>query len=76
MQSTTMSDKRARERRRQAAGVLFYNVGEVADLLNISAWTVREMIKRGELPFARVGPLIRIKAKEFHERYGQPYQAA
>jgi len=36
-------------------------VDEVAEYLRIKATTVRELIKRGELPAAKVGRVYRIK---------------
>jgi excisionase family DNA binding protein len=36
-------------------------VDEVADYLRIKSTTVRDLIKRGELPAARVGRVYRIK---------------
>ncbi len=36
-------------------------VDEVAEYLRIKATTVRDLIKRGELPAARVGRVYRIK---------------
>lgn len=42
-------------------------VYEVADVLEVSDWTVRRMIDRGELPAKKIGkkPLIKIDRGEF-----------
>lgn len=43
------------------------SVYDVADELEISDWTVRRMIGRGELPAKKIGkkPLIKIDRREF-----------
>ena len=42
-------------------------VYEVADVLEVSDWTVRRMVDRGELPAKKIGkkPLIKIDRGEF-----------
>ncbi len=42
-------------------------VYEVADVLEVSDWTVRRMVERGELPAVKIGkkPLIKIDRERF-----------
>jgi excisionase family DNA binding protein len=50
--------------------VVGYKVSEAATLLRTSDAKVRDLIARGECPVLRIGRLIRIPPKEFHQIYG------
>jgi excisionase family DNA binding protein len=41
-------------------------------MLRVNRNAVYEMISRGEMPSVRVGRLLRIPAKPFHEKFGEP----
>lgn len=45
------------------------SVKEVSEELDVSEWTVRKMVERGELPATKIGekPLIKISARRFAE---------
>ncbi len=45
-------------------GQRLYDVKQVGVFLGVSAWSVREMIWRGDLPHVRVGRLIRVDFKD------------
>jgi excisionase family DNA binding protein len=51
--------------------IVGYKVPEAAGMLRVSENEIRELIARGECPARRVGRLIRIPPKEFHERFGE-----
>jgi excisionase family DNA binding protein len=65
---------RGSKRRLQRHGgrTVGYLVEEVADMLRVNRNAVYEMISRGEMPSVRVGRLLRIPAKPFHEKFGEP----
>ena len=44
-------------------------VYEVANVLEVSDWTVRRMVDRGELPAKKIGkkPLVKIDREKFEE---------
>ena len=48
--------------------VTLLTVGEVAELLKVSARTVRRLIEKRELPVIRCGGVVRIANKDF-ERF-------
>lgn len=54
--------------------ILYYTPEEVAKILKISKGTVYELIKRGELPFYRVGRKIRISPSDL-EAFTKPTSA-
>jgi putative molybdopterin biosynthesis protein len=43
-----------------------YTVPEVADMLRVSTGRCYELIRRGELPFIRLGRQVRIPKARFH----------
>ncbi len=45
-------------------GQRLYDVKQVGVVLGVSAWSVRELIWRGDLPHVRVGRLIRVDCKD------------
>jgi excisionase family DNA binding protein len=47
-----------------------YTVDEVSEMLRISKNCVYDMIERGECPSVKVGRLLRIPARPFHEKFG------
>lgn len=40
---------------------MFYSPREVAELLNVTSATVRNLVKRGEIPAIRIGAAYRVK---------------
>jgi excisionase family DNA binding protein len=47
-----------------------YTVREVSEMLRISKNAVYDMISRNECPAVKVGRLLRIPARPFHEKFG------
>jgi len=41
-----------------------FDLHETARVLNVSAWTVRDLIWRGDLPSVRVGRLVRVDRRD------------
>jgi excisionase family DNA binding protein len=58
------------ERRTQRVGAVGYTVDEVAHMLRISRNAVYDMVAREEIPSVKVGRLLRIPAKPFHNKFG------
>jgi len=42
----------------------FYSQRELAELLRVNVVTVRRLVKRGEIPFHRIGRVLRFRRKD------------
>jgi len=66
MSTNTETASHARDSKSRAPhpGQRLYDVKQAGIFLGVSAWSVREMIWRGDLPHVRVGRLIRVDFKD------------
>jgi len=68
--STGASDVERRLRRQRRGRTVGYTVEEVARMLRIGKNATYNLVARGEIPSVKVGRLLRIPAKPFHEKFG------
>jgi len=68
--STGASDyeRKLQHPRKRAVG---YTVGEVAQMLRVNKNCVYEMVARGDIVSVKIGRLVRIPARPFHEKFGE-----
>jgi len=48
-----------------------YTVDEVAGMLRIGRNAAYELVARGEIPSVKVGRLVRVPARPFHDKFGE-----
>ena len=68
--STGASDVERRFRR-QRRGAVGYTVGEVAEMLRIGRNAAYDLVARGEIPSVKVGRLVRVPVRPFHDKFGE-----
>ena len=68
--STGISDAE-RKGLRRFRRVVGYTVEEVAGMLRVNRNVVYDLVAKGEIASVRVGRLLRIPSKPFHEKYGE-----
>jgi excisionase family DNA binding protein len=72
--STGLSDaeRRLHRLRRQRRGrAVGYTVDEVAEMLRISRNAAYDLVARGEVPSVKVGRLVRVPVRQFHDKFGE-----
>ena len=68
--STGDSAVERRLRRRGRGRTVGYTVDEVAEMLRIGRNATYDLIARGEIPSVKIGRLVRVPARPFHEKFG------
>jgi excisionase family DNA binding protein len=59
------------ERRNPRIGAVGYTVDEISAMLRITRNAVYDMISRKEITAVKVGRLLRIPSKPFHDKFGE-----
>jgi excisionase family DNA binding protein len=66
------AERRLRRQRRGRAGnrTVGYTVDEVAEMLRVGRNAAYDLVARGEIPSVKVGRLLRIPVRPFHDKFG------
>jgi excisionase family DNA binding protein len=68
--STGISKAEAEAKHQRLRSRVGYTVAEVARMLRIGKNAAYDMISNNEIPSVRVGRLLRIPVRPFHEKFG------
>jgi excisionase family DNA binding protein len=73
MSITSTGDSAAERRlRRSSRGrTVGYTVDEVAEMLRIGRNAAYDLVARGEIPSVKVGRLVRVPVRPFHDKFGE-----
>jgi excisionase family DNA binding protein len=69
--STGASEVERRLRRQRRGRAVGYTVDEVADMLRIGRNAAYDLVARGEIPSVKVGRLLRVPVRPFHDKFGE-----
>src|SRR5262249_8815587 len=71
MSITSTGDSAVERRLRGRGRAVGYTVDEVAEMLRISRNAAYDLIARGEIASVKVGRLLRVPARPFHDKFGE-----
>jgi excisionase family DNA binding protein len=65
------AERRLRRGRRASGRTVGYTVDEVAEMLRIGRNAAYDLVARGEIPSVKVGRLVRVPVRPFHDKFGE-----